>query len=219
MQGIYEFAVGPLAWISFLLFFGGSIYKIASWLILAKKSDPFVFKYWSWKHVFQSYAHWINPVGTMGWRARPLLTLVTFVFHICLILAPIFLMAHVVLLDQYMNLSWVTLPDSLADILTILVIVSCAYFLYRRITDRQVAFVTRPSDWVILGIVAATFVFGFLAYHQIGNYELMLVLHILAGEAFLIMIPFTRVSHMIMIPFTRGYIASEFGAVRHSRDW
>jgi nitrate reductase gamma subunit len=47
----------------------------------------------------------------------------------------------------------------------------------------------------------------------------MLVLHIVTGEIMLAAIPFTRLSHMFYAPFTRAYIGSEFGAVRHARDW
>jgi nitrate reductase gamma subunit len=91
--------------------------------------------------------------------------------------------------------------------------------LIRRLTLPEVQFVTSASDYVILAIVAAPFVTGFIAYHQWINYQLFLILHILAGEIMLIAIPFTRLSHMIFSPFTRAYMGSEFGGVRHARDW
>jgi hypothetical protein len=47
----------------------------------------------------------------------------------------------------------------------------------------------------------------------------MMSLHVLAGDIMLAAIPFTRLSHMILSPFTRAYMGSEFGAVRHARDW
>jgi nitrate reductase gamma subunit len=74
-------------------------------------------------------------------------------------------------------------------------------------------------DWVVLGIVVLPFVTGILAYHQILNYELMLILHIVAGELMLVAIPFTRLSHMLFGFFSRAYMGSEFGAVRHAKDW
>ena len=42
---------------------------------------------------------------------------------------------------------------------------------------------------------------------------------ILSGEIMLAAIPFTRLSHMLLYVFNRGYIASEFGAVRKVQDW
>ena len=72
---------------------------------------------------------------------------------------------------------------------------------------------------VAAGGLAAPFVTGFVAYHQWINYPLFLNLHILSGEIMLAAIPFTRLSHMIFAPFTRAYMGSEFGAVRHAKDW
>jgi nitrate reductase gamma subunit len=51
------------------------------------------------------------------------------------------------------------------------------------------------------------------------TYDIMFILHILSGEILLAAIPFTRLSHMIYAPFTRAYMGSEFGGVRHARDW
>jgi nitrate reductase gamma subunit len=72
---------------------------------------------------------------------------------------------------------------------------------------------------VILAITAAPFITGFLAYHQWIEYRTMLILHILSGETMLMAIPFTRLVHMFYFWFTRAYMGSEFGGVRHARDW
>jgi len=83
-----------------------------------------------------------------------------------------------------------------------------------------VRFVTFASDYVLLALAAAPFITGFLAYHQILiDYKLMAAIHMLSGELMLIVIPFTRLSHMIYFWFTRAYTGSEFGAVRHTRDY
>jgi nitrate reductase gamma subunit len=89
----------------------------------------------------------------------------------------------------------------------------------RRVTQPEVKFVTSTSDFVILAIVAAPFVTGFLAHHQWLSYPLVMCLHVLAGDIMLAAIPFTRLSHMLFSPFTRAYMGSEFGKVRHARDW
>lgn len=46
-----------------------------------------------------------------------------------------------------------------------------------------------------------------------------MIVHILSGEFMLIIIPFSRFSHMIFAPLTRAYAGSEFGNVRNARDW
>jgi len=219
MREIYNFVSGPLAWLAFILFFGGCLYRLVRLFMLVKEKEPFIFNYMSWKYSLRSIFHWIIPFGTVNWRRHPVLTVVTFVFHIGLVIAPIFLLAHVILLDEALNLSWWALPDAWADVLTVVVIIGCLFFLVRRLTQPEVKFVTSASDFVILTIVAAPFITGFIAYHQWIDYPVMMVLHVVAGEVLLVAIPFTRLSHMLFSPFTRAYMGSEFGKVRHARDW
>ncbi len=97
MHDIYNFVSGPLVWISFIIFFGGSLYRLISMAVLAKKKDVIVYEYMSLKYGLRSILHWITPFGTVKWRKNPILTIVTFTFHICLILIPIFLSAHIIL--------------------------------------------------------------------------------------------------------------------------
>jgi nitrate reductase gamma subunit len=219
MREIYNFVSGPLAWLAFILFFGGCLYRLIRLFMLVKEKEPFIFTYMSWKYSLRSIFHWIIPFGTVNWRRHPILTVVTFVFHIGLVIAPIFLLAHVILLDEAVNLSWWALPDAWADVLTVVVIIGCLFFLVRRLTQPEVKFVTSVSDFVILAVVAAPFITGFIAYHQWIDYPVMMVLHVVAGEVLLVAIPFTRLSHMLFSPFTRAYMGSEFGKVRHARDW
>lgn len=219
MYSFYNFVSGPLAWVAFILFIGGSIYRIASILKLVAQKERFIFSYMSWRYSLRSIFHWIVPFATVNWRRQPVLTVVTFAFHICLIVTPLFLLSHVILWDEAFDISWWTLPDTVADVMTIIVILGAVYFLVRRLSLPEVKFVTSTSDFVILAIVAAPFVTGFLAYHQWFAYPLMMGLHVLAGDIMLAAIPFTRLSHMLFSPFTRAYMGSEFGKVRHARDW
>jgi len=219
MYIFYDFVSGPLTWIAFLLFFGGCLYRIVSMLILVNKKEKFIFSYMSWRYSLRSIAHWIIPFATVNWRLHPILTVVTFAFHICLLVTPIFLLSHVILWDEAFSISWWTLPDGLADVMTVIVILGAIYFLVRRLTQAEVKYVTSASDYIILAIVAAPFVTGFLAYHQWFAYPPMMCLHVLAGNIMIAAIPFTRLSHMILSPFTRAYMGSEFGGIRHARDW
>jgi len=219
MHSFYNFVSGPLAWVAFALFICGSIYRIVSMLKQVAQKERFIFTYMSWRYSLRSIFHWIVPFATVNWRRQPVLTVVTFAFHICLLITPIFLLSHVVLWDEAFDVSWWTLPDALADVMTVIVILGAVYFLVRRLSLPEVKFVTSASDFIILAIVAAPFVTGFLAYHQWFAYPLMMGVHVLAGDIMLAAIPFTRLSHMLFSPFTRAYMGSEFGKVRHARDW
>lgn len=219
MHEVYNFVAGPMAWLAFLLFIGGSLFRLGRMLYLVAKKERFIFTYMSWKYSLRSILHWLTPFGTANWKLHPLLTIVTFAFHICLLATPLFLMAHIILWEEAWNLSWWAIPDGVADIMTVVVILSCVFFLVRRLREPEVRFVTTTSDFVILAMVALPFLTGFVAYHQWIHYKVFLILHILSGEVMLAAIPFTRLSHMIFSPFTRAYMGSEFGGIRHARDW
>ena len=219
MHQIYGFVVGPLAWIAFIVFILGSIWKIYSMYRSAKTRDGQVLAYMDAKYALRSILHWAVPFWPVNSRHHPVMTVVTFLFHLSLLFVPIFLLAHVLLWDYYHGIRFWSPPDEIADIMTVIVILSCFFFAGRRIFLRHVRYVTSAMDWIVLSIVFLPFVTGFLAYHQIGPYNIMIILHIITGEIMLMAIPFTRLSHMLLAPFARGYIGSEFGGVRHARDW
>ncbi|GFK94467.1 hypothetical protein NNJEOMEG_02312 [Fundidesulfovibrio magnetotacticus] len=219
MNALYNFVSGPLVWIALALFAGGSAWRLWSLVQLSKKKDIYVHEYFSWPHALRSILHWIVPFANESTRKNPALTVVAFVFHLFLLALPLFVIGHVAMLDKALGLSWPTLPEGLADAMSFVVVGACVYFLARRLTVPEVKFVTSASDFVILALAAAPFVTGILAYHQIGGAQFMTILHMLSGEAMLVAIPFSRLSHMLYAPLTRAYIGSEFGAVRHARDW
>ncbi len=218
-NSLYNFVSGPLVWVAFIVFIFGSFYRIYQLLALSYKKEKFIYTFISLKYSLRSIAHWIIPFAALNWRKHPVMTLTTFLFHIGLVIMPFFLSAHVILFNDAWGISWWTLPDSLADSVTLIVIGCCVVFLLRRLALKEVKYVTTPSDFVLLAIAAAPFITGFLADQQCGSYRFWLTLHILSGEIMLIAIPFTRLSHMLYAVFTRAYIGSEFGNVRHARDW
>jgi nitrate reductase gamma subunit len=219
MYDVYSFVSGPLVWLAFIVFIGGCLYRLIHLIMLVNQKEKFIFTYMSFKYSFRSIFHWIVPFATESWRLHPILTIATFAFHICLLIVPIFLLSHVVLWDEAWNISWWSLPDSVSDFMTFIVIAGCVFFLIRRLKLPEVKFVTSASDYIILAIVAAPFVMGFLAYHQWFGYQFLLILHIISGEVMLMAIPFTRLSHMLFAPLTRAYMGSEFGGVRGAKDW
>jgi nitrate reductase gamma subunit len=93
------------------------------------------------------------------------------------------------------------------------------FFAARRLFWPPTAYVTEPSDWVVLLIAVAPFITGYMATQEWLDYPLMMVLHIFSGALWLMAIPFTRLSHMLYFVFTRSYMGCEFGAVRNARDW
>ena len=219
MNALYQFVSGPLAWLAFILFIGGSLYRLIHLMVLVHKKEKFIYSYMSLKYSLRSILRWSTPFATENMKRHPGLTIVAFAFHICLILTPIFLLAHVTLVEEYWDISWWTLPEGAAEVMTLIVIAACVFFLVRRLVRPEVQYVTSASDYIILAIVAAPFITGFVAYYQWFEYQIFMILHIISGEVMLVAIPFTRLGHMLLAPLTRAYMGSEFGGVRHAKDW
>jgi nitrate reductase gamma subunit len=219
MHALYQFVCGPLAWAAFGLFIGGCLFRLLQLVILASQKERSLFSYFNLKYSLRSILHWIVPFGSVNMRKNPTMTVVTFAFHICLLLVPVFLLAHVVLWEEAWGVQWWTLPDGVADVMTLIVVAACLYFLVRRLSRPEVKYVTSASDFMILAMVAAPFITGFYCRLHLPGYETMVIAHILSGELMLAAIPFTRLVHMVYAVFTRSYTGSEFGAIRHARDW
>ncbi len=219
MHEIYPLASGILVWIALVVFVGGMTGRLLRMALTARKKDAAVYHYFSFYYALRSILHWIIPFASKSMRDRPVMTLVAFIFHICLIITPIFLAAHVILIAESWGIGWAYLPNAAADIMTILVILGCVFFLARRIVKNDVRYLSTPGDYVLLLVVAAPFVTGLWAYHQWYGFEVAGIIHMLSGELMLICLPFTRLFHMALFPFTRGYAGSETGSVRRSRDW
>ncbi len=219
MESIYFFLKGPMMWICFVVFIIGILYQVYRVLNLAKKNEAFIFSFLSLKYSLRSILHWIIPFASTNMREQRVMTVIGFAFHICLLLVTIFLGSHIALLHEAFNISFWALPKILADIMSVIVISGCVFFLIRRIVRPEVRFVTSLSDYIFLLLIALPFITGLWSSYQFPGYSYVLLIHMLSGQIMLMAIPFTRFIHMIFGIFSRAYTGSEFGGVRFARDW
>jgi len=216
---MYAFLTGPALWVTFIIFIGGLIVRVAFLAGLSRERDRVFYNHadasWAWRSIF----HWLIPWGSVSLRQQPFFALVFLVFHICLLGVPLFLNAHNMLWDESFGVSLWSMSDQLADILA-MVVVGCGVFLFiRRLIRPEVRILTSAWDYTLLILTLAPFVTGVMAYHHWGPYELILILHILFSEILLILIPFSKLGHMILFFFTRSYIGFEMGGRRGARSW
>jgi len=172
---MYDFSRGPLVWIAFIIFFGGSIYRIVSTIVTAKK-DKVVLPYMRWKYGLRSLLHWSVPFASRNMRMRPAFVILSFLFHICLLLTPIFTVGHVLLWEQSWGVKWWTLPDSLSKVMTVIVILGGIAFVMRRIGNPTVRLVSSTGDFVLVALVLAPFVTGLMAYYQVFEYAVVIII-------------------------------------------
>lgn len=215
---MYDLLTGPGLWLSigiFLigLFVRGALYvKGLNWQLdrVAYRAHPKA----GIRGAFRSIFFWIIPFGTRGWRTQPFMTVLFFVFHIGVICIPLFLYAHNLMLAEKLGFSFVSMNQTVADVMSWGVIVSAIFLTLRRLVLPEVRILSTFHDYLILFLSAAPFVTGLFCRYEIGNYEFFIILHILFGEILLIAIPFTKLSHILLFFLSRGQLGADFGIKR-----
>ncbi len=215
---MYEFVTGPLAWLSFTIFFAGVIVRAVQYIKgLDWQLDRVAYmeyKMQGFKGAMRSIFLWLVPYGTHSWRYYKFFTLLFFTFHIGLLVTPVFLQAHNILLQERFGFSLWSISDATADFLTIAMLAAALLIVLRRIALPEVRIITTRYDYLMLAIAVAPFITGFFAMHHIGNYKFWLILHILSGEIMLVAIPFTKLSHFVLYFMSRAQLGMDFAIKR-----
>jgi nitrate reductase gamma subunit len=222
LKGLEHLIRGPLVWVAFVVFIVGLVFQCVRMMRLTRKRKmpPRIYKK---PQTTKRFSRRMRDglvflrVSVLG--ATPCMAVISFIFHTCLILTPFLVTAHSVLLDTSFGLSFVSLSERTTDGLTLIVLFCGIFFLTRRMAVRRVRAISGPADFILLAVAIGPFLTGFLAYHHLFNYQLMVTLHVLSGEIMLVMIPFSRFSHMIFFFISRFLIAGEHSRKSASRVW
>lgn len=110
---IYDFLTGPALWFSFTFFIGGMLIRSALLFRLSRKKDQIVYNHISIGRGLRSILQWLIPGGSASMRQQPVFTIVAFLFHLSLLVVPLFLSSHIVLWDEAFGISLWSLPDVL----------------------------------------------------------------------------------------------------------
>jgi len=212
----YSFVEGPLLWIALLTFIIGSILRISMLYFVSRKTDKIIYDHFSWKYVFATYARWLLPLNK-DVAKNPVFVPLVYIFHLCLIVVPIWLSGHITLWEESrFEWSWTPIPDGLADWMTLIFLGIAIFFLLRRIFSADIRLLSTFSDYFLLVVTALPFATGYFVTHGtldsiafLGNN--MQLIHMLCGELMLILIPFTKLSHAFLFFFSRASTGIEFG--------
>jgi hypothetical protein len=154
--------------------------------------------------VARATAHWLVPVGRL--RERWPYSVMTLVFHVGVILVPLFLAGHIALWRRGVGLSWPALPNVVATGLTLAVIATALAVVAMRAASRATRPLGRFQDYALPLIVGVAFASGFLVMHPAWNpfpADPTLLVHVLSADLLLFLVPLTKLSHMILLPLTQ----------------
>ena len=222
---MYAFVSGPLALITFVIFFLGLGIQIVRFFRMTRKRAPVNA---SFPRPRQNEVDAMRPPEEVRKKVKlrgtvlemePVLTALTTVFHLLLILTPILLLAHNLMIERAWGISPPSLSEGVTDVLTVVIIGFCLFFFLRRIFSARVRAISTPYDFLLLLIVFLPFATGFIAYHQFFAYKTIVLVHILAGELMLVSIPFTKLVHMVFFFLYRFFLPGEYSFGSGSRVW
>jgi nitrate reductase gamma subunit len=156
------------------------------------------------------YKRFHTDPGTF--KAAPFDVVVGTIWHIGFIIALLLFIPHVELIEATFGIAWPALPNPLVDAITAITLLGLVAALWHRLTHPVKRFLSTPEDYLIWGVTFLVALTGYLAYHRVINpYPLGLGLHILAAEIFLVVLPFTKLTHIFTAFIARYYNGAIFG--------
>ncbi len=154
-----------------------------------------------YRQIFMATLKWLFPVEKL--RDRLFLSLTSVSFHIAILIVPIFLGGHMALWARGLGISWPAIPNHLADVLTMVAIITAVTLVIQRAAARPTRALSRFQDYAIPLMVAVPFVSGFLVMHPATHafsYEAVLLVHVMSANVLLLLVPITKLSHMALMP-------------------
>jgi hypothetical protein len=154
---------------------------------------------------------WMFPFKKVVER-RLVFSLTSMVFHVAAIITPLFLSTHILLWERGLGIRWAAIPNSVADVLTLLAVAAAVALFVERVGVRASRSISRAQDYLWPLLIALVFLSGYLAMHQPINpigYHTTLFFHVMSANLVFILIPFSKLSHIILFPFVQA--VSELG--------
>ena len=205
MDNWLELARGPLFWAALATMILGLLRQLALTVweavrVYQRAGDKEI----PLGRVTRETFRWLVPLGRL--RNRWPYSLTTLVFHAAIILVPLFLAGHIELWKRGLGVSWPALPNSVATWLTIVAAVAGIAAVVQRATVGASRALNRFQDYALPLFIVGVFGSGFLVMHPAWNpvsRDAALLVHVLAGDVLLLLVPLTKLSHMILLPLTQ----------------
>ncbi len=205
MEQWINFAKGPLFALTFLIMVLGlarlvliQVYSLVTGKGRRLKNAP-------WKKIMADAASWVVPVRHLI-PGTKIFSVVSYLFHIGVLLVPLFLADHIVLWEKLLGIGLPAIGYGLADFLTLFTI-GCLVVLFAfRLFSGRLRSMSRRADYALLVAVFVPFLSGYLAMHPTYNpvaWDVMMLVHLLSAELLFVLIPFTKLAHIVLFFFDR----------------
>jgi len=145
-------------------------------------------------------------------KRAPFDVVVGTLWHVGFVIALLLFIPHIELIKSTIGIGWPGLPNPVVDAVTAITMLGLIAALVHRLTQPVKRFLSTKEDYLIWAVTFLPLLTGYLAYHRLINpYPLALGLHILSAEVFLIVLPFTKLTHIFTAFVARYYNGAIFG--------
>ncbi len=145
-------------------------------------------------------------------KRAPFDVILGWVWHVGFLIVLLLFIPHIEMINSILGLSWPGLPNPLVDLVTAVTIVALFASLVHRLMHPVKKHISTIEDYLVWAVTFLPLVTGYLAYHRlIDPYPLVLGLHILSVEVFLVVLPFTKLTHIFTAFIARWYNGAIFG--------
>lgn len=209
-----EWARGPAFRACFLIMLLGlarvmalSVLNIVSMVHGSKKNKRDI----PWKEIIKATLTWYVPFKKSV-EQRAIFSITSMIFHICIIVTPLFLGAHILLWERGIGISWPRIGSLAADYLTLIAIVTGVALFVQRVGTGSSRAISRAQDYFLPLLIIVPFASGYLAMHPWLNpfdYTATMFVHVMSGNLLFLAVPFTKISHVALFPVTQ--LVSELG--------
>jgi nitrate reductase gamma subunit len=145
-------------------------------------------------------------------RRAPFNVIVGYVWHIGFLVVVLLLVPHIELLGSALGFTWPGLPTPVVDSAAAVTLVALLAMLIHRLRHPVMRYISTAEDYLVWTVTFLPLLTGYLAYHRlVSPYALILGIHILSAELFLVVFPFTKLMHALTAFLARWYTGAAFG--------
>jgi nitrate reductase gamma subunit len=205
MESMITFAKGPLFAFTFGIMILGLVRLVMLQLYSLAVGKGRRLQNAPWRKILGEAVTWIFPFPHFI-KGTILFSSASFVFHIGVIIVPLFLADHIVLWEGVLKVNLPAINHGLADFLTLTTLACLMILLGFRIFSRRHRAVSHPSDYYLLVLIMLTLAAGFMASHPRLNpfrWDLVMLIHLLSAEMLFLCIPTTKLAHVVLFAFDR----------------
>lgn len=213
---LLEFARGPALQVASLIFAAGLVWRLIHIFLIPKKTDISEARFGGEKigglrTIFSRFVHH-QPFRRRTRNG----TLLAYTTHIGLAIIVFGSAPHILFIESFSGLSWTPLPNVVIHVAGALTLAALLTSLGRRLSHPVLKMLSNFDDYFTWLVTTLPVVTGLLAVAHVGaRYEMLLAIHILSFNVFLIWFPFGKLMHSFIAigsRYTTGVTFTRRGA-------